>query len=348
VPEQVSLILQGTTESSVTAYSVLANAARTEAYERAIFIAPFMTEQGVQMLNEVARLAGSEALLWIVGLDGAITSPQALAALTSFVPHAEQFGWCQDREYPTLHAKVYILRHVQPRKTVLYVGSANATYPGLSENIEAGILRVATGQDSSNVDLEMDTWIESLRKSPCCIELTTTEKERYSRHYHPVRGRGKKVSHVVGGEERPRSSAVPQGEKTWIEVAVRGGSANQIEICKDMATFFTRGQSVERVDFELVDAATGIGFANNSYRFRHRNVGYRVEVNTDLAKTLDLQAAAGRRDIVLFERTHSPSVYIISLYPARSQERQHLIDVGEQEGRVRSTTKAPGGRLYYL
>lgn len=342
------LVLQGTSDAERTAYSVLMNAGRAERYDEAVFIAPFVTEQGARMLNEVARTSEVHELFWLVGLDGVITSPKALDALATSVTDAVQLGWQQDLNYPYLHAKVFALRRKHPRKTFLYIGSANATEGGLANNAEAGTVTVRDGSAAAKLDRELDKWLASLQSMPCCVVLTPQEKERYARRYRPPRGRGKRVVRIVGAEDRPQAAAVPQGARTWIEVAVRGGSGNQIEICKDMAVFFTEGLAVDRVDFGLVDAATGISYPDNAYRFRAGNVGYRVEVNTDLARALDLRAASERRDIIVFFRTGSPSVFRIELYPARSERARDLIMTGEAEGRVHETKRGPRGRRYYL
>lgn len=260
----------------------------------------------------------------------------------------QQLGWLQNTGHPVLHAKVYILKR-RRQKTILYIGSANATQAGLINNIEAGIFIDYEGYNAVTLNQELSAWIDELKSLSCCVELTQAEKDKYANRYRPAHGFEKKLNQIVGAKENTRTLVIPKGKCTWIELAVRGGSNNQIEICKDMAKFFTKGKNeIERTDFVLVDARTGIRYPGNSYRFRSGNAGYRVEVNTDLSRTLDLRSASERRDIILFEKTQSRNVYLVELYPSRSQQTRALIKKGVQEERVYKTTKSAKGRFYYL
>jgi len=114
-----------------------------------------------------------------------------------------------------------------------------------------------------------------------------------------------------------------------------------------MATFFMRGRLRERVNFELVDGASGRVYPDNAYRFREGNQGYRVEVDTDLARSLDLVNASRRSDIVLFRRI-GPNRYVIELHPSRTPAARELIQAGVAEGRVHLTVPGARGRRYYL
>lgn len=155
-------------------------------------------------------------------------------------------------------------------------------------------------------------------------------------------------SRIMGTERRVVRGVGPYGTYAWIECAVRGGSGQQIEICKDMSTFFTAGRSIDRVDFDLTDGSTGVTYTRNAYRYRSGNMGYRVEVNTDLGRALDLGSASRNRDIVLFQRSKREDTLIIRLLPNDSPEARGLIEAAEQGGRLKSTTSGQGGRLYYV
>src|SRR5262245_30477778 len=167
--EQVQIVLQGTPDSERTAYSVLANAAREATFTEAIFITPFVTQEGARMLNGIADEAEAKTRLWIAGLDGAITTPEALEEITTSAG-VTALGWRQTRSGQCLHAKVFALRSQRPKRLVLYVGSANATQGGLAENVEAGTLWTLTGLPADQLSQECDKWIEELKQAPVCIQ----------------------------------------------------------------------------------------------------------------------------------------------------------------------------------
>lgn len=349
MPERTSLVLQGTPESETTAYSVLANAAREDTFSDAVFVAPFVTQVGVRMLNAIAQDAEVHRLLWLVGLDGAITSPAALNEVAG-LDIATLWGCANDGSCPPLHAKLFALRRRSPSAVIMYVGSANATQGGLMENIEAGILIEASGTHADRLAAQVDAWISDVLVSSRFAELSPRELDAYRARYRRPQGLVRRVSRVVGalGRRPTARSVVPRGDRTWIEIAVRGGSGNQIEICKTMAPFFTRGASTDRVDFDLIDGASGIPYDRNAYRFRSGNAGYRIEVNTDLARALDLRSASQRRDIISFERTSRPHEYIVRVHPARAAATRRMIDEGRRAGRVGKTIEGPSGRQYYV
>jgi hypothetical protein len=324
--ESMAMVLQGTKVSESTAYSALANAARDAVYDEALFVSPFVTKQGVIMLNAITEDAEAKKVHWIVGLDGVITTPAALEAIAESPLTASLRGWTQSFREPSLHAKIYMLIRRSPLEIFLYVGSANATGDGLSQNIEAGIFWGCSGKKALSLRHEVNSWLEEIRSSSNCNLLDQAQRLSYAKKYKKPRRSAKRVAHVVGvGNLESGSQVESHGDYTWIEVAVRGGSSNQIEICKDMASFFKNGRFTDRRDFELIEKSTGKIYPNNSYRFRIGNFGHRIEVNTDLARSINLQAASQRHDIVLFRKTKSPTQFILEVYPAKARNTQNLI-----------------------
>lgn len=347
--DSLVLVLQGTPTSESTCYSVLADISRADAYEEAYFVTPFVTEQGVRMLTDIAKQAEVKRTHWIVGLDGIITTPAALQTIAHSLPTTSLRGWHQSPNHPTLHAKVYFLFRRSPPELVLYVGSSNATQGGLAENVEAGAFLVSERKNALQLVRRLREWLRQLTASPNCALLNERRLRRYAASYRrPQRAASRRLARVVGAERRAVPPHEPDGAYTWIEVAVRGGSSNQIEICKDMAPFFTTRKGADRVDFRLVDRSTGLMYSNNSYRFRSGNFGHRIEVNTELARALNLETAANRRDIVLFRRTRFPARYLVELHAAKAKATQNLIRSGKREGRVDLTTSGLGGRRFYI
>jgi hypothetical protein len=347
--EVMAMVLQGTKLSESTAYSVMANGARKAVYDEALFVSPFVTTQGVHMLNSITEDAEVKKVHWIVGLDGVITTPEALKAIAESPLTKTLTGWIQSFKKPSLHAKIYMLIRRSPLAIFMYVGSANATGDGLSENIEAGIFWACGGKKALSLRQEVNSWVEEIRSSSNCNLLDPAQRLSYAKRYKKPKRFAKRIAHVVGvGNLESGTQVEAHGDYTWIEVAVRGGSSNQIEICKDMASFFTNGRITDRHDFELIEKSTGKIYSNNSYRFRIGNFGHRIEVNTDLARSINFQAASQRHDIVLFRKTKSPTQFILEVYPAKARNTEKLISKGEQQNRVKRTIPGPGGRKYYI
>jgi hypothetical protein len=348
VPNPQQIILQGTEDAETSAYSALSNAARTHKFDEAIFIAPFVTKEGVRRLNAIAEDAEVTRIQWLVGLDGVITTPSALRAIADSALTARLRGWTQSGEQRALHAKTYMLVARRPFRVVLYIGSANATGDGLALNIEAGVLFTAVGDDARHLHAEMFKWFDVLCALPACSVMNDEDIRRYSGRYQKPRFKIKRLARLVGVEREPPAQTRPLRTQTWIELAVTGGSGNQIEICKPMAPFFTGGNEIDSVDFDLVDERTGRVYSGNGYRLRPANAGHRVEVNTELAREFDLRSASERQDIVLFRKTDSRARLIVELHPAKATSTQEMIRQGEDQGRIHRTVPGPTGRLYYI
>jgi hypothetical protein len=346
IPQQI--ILQGTEDAETSAYSALSNVARTHKFDEAIFIAPFVTKEGVRRLNAIAEDAEVARIQWLVGLDGVITTPSALRAISESALTSRLRGWTQSGDQRALHAKTYMLIARRPYRVALYIGSANATGDGLALNIEAGVLFTVDGPDARELHAEMSAWFDVLCALPACSPLNDEDIQRYAGRYRKPRFKIKRLARVVGVEREPPAQIRPHRTLTWIELAVTGGSANQIEICKPMVPFFTGANERDSVDFDLVDERTGRVYSGNGYRLRAANAGHRVEVNTELARELDLRSASKRRDIVLFRKTDSPGRLIIELHPAKAAATRELIQEAQDQGRIHRTVPGPTGRLYYM
>jgi hypothetical protein len=348
VPNSRQIILQGTEDAEASAYSALSNVARIHKFDDAIFISPFVTKEGVRRLHAIAEDAEVARIQWLVGLDGVITTPSALRAISESVLTSGLTGWTQSGDQRSLHAKTYMLTARRPYRVALYVGSANATGDGLAFNIEAGVLFTSDGDDARELHAQMSAWFEALCSLPACSQLNDADLQRYAGRYQKPRFKIKRLARVVGVESDPPTQVRPRATVTWIELAVTGGSANQIEICKTMVPFFTDGAERDSVDFELVDERTGRAYPDNRYRLRPANAGHRVEVNTELAREFDLRSASKRRDIVLFRKTDSPGRLIIELHPAKAAATQALIQQAQDQGRISRTVPGPSGRVYYI
>lgn len=341
------LILQGTPEARGTAYTFLLSAARAETFDEAFFVTPFVTRRGAEMLIGIAEAAEVELIDWIVGLDETITAPDALRLVARSAGTRSLRGWTTSPIAPSLHAKVYLMFGRHPNRVLGYIGSANATEGGLSSNIEAGFLVKMRDDFARRLRTEVHRWLGNLAQSPRCIVLGDRELADYARRFRTTR-EGGKIGAVIGvRRERPISRRTT-GDYAWIELAVRGGSSNQIEICRDMATFFTGVEDRDRVEFSLVDQLTGQLFEDNAYRFRGGNSGHRVEVNTGFSRLHNLIEASRRRDIIVFRKSPTPDRYVVEIYPADRAATRALIAQGEQEGRVRRTIAGQRGRNYYV
>jgi hypothetical protein len=334
-----------------TTFAALESLANTGEYNEAILVSAFATVRGVDSIAKVFKAADIRRVHWLIGLDGAVTQPKALSLVTALPITKNAFGWQANDQRPSLHAKVFGFWNVKAFKSALYVGSANLTLGGLFSNVEAGSLSVTSGTNARAAIKDVDKWFSGLAKG---AELLTESIIRdYAGRFRPIRRTSRALERTIVGEDGKPDEPTAEltdvaSNQAWIQVAVTGGSANQIEICRDMAQFFTGATEGGQVDFVLVHGKTNTAFENNWYRFRSGNTGFRVEVNTDLARLMDLRGADSRRDLVVFTRTNRAGTYQIDLVPFNSRQGQQLYAAADRAGRLRRTTSGPSGRWYAL
>lgn len=306
-------------------------------------MSPFVTEDGVNLIGSIADAAQSKSVRWVVGLDGFLTTPQSLVSILKDPRVVDPVAWIQQDSDLSLHSKVYVLKNSRPFRIAVYIGSSNATGTGLTTNVEAGVILSARGGVGRELDSTCASFLEAIIVSRAARVLNETEIAKYRKIYRPFRARRRSLGRIVGTDARSETGAT-----AWIEVAVRGGSSNQLEICRRMVPYFLGTQIMERRALTLVDRNTGTSYTGNAYRFREGNFGHRVEFNTRLARKLRLSRAAQERNIVRFHRTLERGTFLVDIVPKRSRLARELRATARRDGRLFRTIGGPGGREYFV
>jgi hypothetical protein len=342
-----TLILQGVGASRHVTHEALLEMVQQCPYSEFTVVSPFLTEDGVRLLLEIADAGKVELVRWIVGLDGVVTTPAGLRLVLQDTRTAKPAAWLQWEPIPALHSKLYCLKNNKPFRIALYVGSANATGAGLKTNVEIGTIIRAIGKKAREIDTELNNFLNQLALSSAMVELNTDLVNRYQKRFKPFRGRHA-LPKILGvmSFTKPLRLVVPS--VAWIEIAVRGGSSNQLEICGHMSMFFRQNDKETRRDIRLIDRRSGKLFSGNAYRFRHGNFGHRIEFNTTLSRDLQLLGAAQKRDLVRFEKSTSPDTYIVDVIPATSKIAKSLRKKAKLANRLYRTIPGKGGRDYYI
>lgn len=345
------LVFQGGGLQGHVTHIVLLDVVRQFPYAEVSVISPFVSDDGVRVMLRIADAAKAERINWLVGLDGSVTSPRALTSIISDPRTAEPLAWNQTTAGHSLHCKVYFFKSRRPLRVVMYVGSANVTGAGLTSNVEAGAIFVAKSSQARELDRVFQSFRDGLQTNACVQTINHQVITEYSRNFRPARGRRRIISKIVGNTVPIVAGPTRSSDFAWIEVAVRGGSGNQMEICQHMAPHFlrgTNGQIKSRRQLVLIDRRTGISYDGNEYRFRTANTGYRVEFNTELARRIGLAAAATRRDFVRFQRTPKSDTFVVDVVPTGSQAANQMRAAARAEGRLFRTIAGPKGREYFV
>ena len=345
------LVFQGAGLSGHVTHAVLLDVVRQFPYESVSIISPFVTYDGVRALLSIMDGARAERINWLIGLDGSVTTPKALTSIIEDPRTDAPLAWIQAIAGHSLHCKVYYFESLRPLRVVMYVGSANVTAAGLTSNVEAGAIFVYRASQARELKGIFKSFIDGLRVDPCVQALDHGTITDYRRTFRPLRGRRRALDRVVGATMPIVEAPTHSSDFAWIEAAVRGGSGNQMEICQKMAPYFLQGTGAgvnTRRQLIFIDRNTGVSYTGNEYRFRTANTGYRVEFNTELARTISLAEAAKRRDIVRFQRTSQNDTFVVDVVSADSQAAEQMRAAARTEGRLSRTITGPKGREYFL
>lgn len=114
---------------------------RAKSFDRVDVAAAYATKQGIRALEHV--LGGPPPVSrWVVGLDDAITQPEAIAYLATLA--GAQLHVAKLTPERRFHPKLYHFWQADtPDRSLLVVGSANLTDRGMQKNAEAAVLVVS-------------------------------------------------------------------------------------------------------------------------------------------------------------------------------------------------------------
>ena len=323
------LLLQSPSNGNVM-YAALSQLVTDAAYSRVRTAMAFASLGGVSLL--LALLAERSTPLStsiVVGLDGYITEPRAIELLM-----AKFSGGIRCLESPEpetmFHAKTYCFDDERRCGQVAFlIGSSNLSSAGLIKNREAGLLlRLDTNEvDSARGVWEswwQQTWTVASPATPALVAEYATRFRRSSRPPAPDRKSGE--------TEEQGQTAIGTATELWLGVQVTGGASNQLELPREVVSFFQIDPTDQDSRRQIVLTNAGMTWNNSFMAYYVRNGMWRINLDTDIpevaARTL------GDRFIRL-RRTAQPDTYEFRVSTANSIQALRTASIAL--GNVRTT-----------
>lgn len=237
---KVNLIAQGS--GGTTLEKALRDAKQGSGLDRLDVAVAYATKQGILTLQKA--LGGfPDQTRWVVGLDDAITQPEALTFLISLPGSELRFAALGPKR--RFHPKVYCLWHsTDLTKGLSAVGSGNMTQHGLRENGEAAVLLTA----HSEID------VKALKKHWNSLwalgeKANQADLDAYAIQYKKAKAARKKMADAGDTPPVPDDSepilAVPAFDGTvesasvaWTDFGKAMGNGRELEVPSALMAYF--------------------------------------------------------------------------------------------------------------
>lgn len=348
---QVRLIAQGTQEATLE--GALADAAAAGDFDRLDVAVAYATKQGLLTLK--GALGGfPDKSRWVVGLDDAITQPEALTYLTNLPGARLRLAQlAPDRRF---HPKLYCLRNsANDAIAVSAIGSGNMTLRGLRRNGEAAVLLTAESTvDASALKAQWKT-LWSLGD-----DATQPVIQAYADAYQKAKKQRAKVVDLGVAPPEPEPDApVPvvaifdgnpaSATIAWTEGGSPSAGGRDLEFPRAMMPFFRLNASPVHKRFRMANGQVFL----LTFTMRADNQMWRLMFSRDAIFAgigrENLRPVAGtsnRSDLaVVFERSGSGADYDVRLLPIGSAPYNALVARSHAIGVV-DRTRNPGGRNF--
>lgn len=238
---KITLVAQGADEGTLEA--ALSTAAAANAFDRLDVAVAYATKQGILTLGTALGGFPTKSR-WIVGLDDAITQPEALDFLLALQGAKLRVAALSPQR--RFHPKLYSLARSDDAASRLNaVGSGNMTLRGLRHNGEAAVLLAA--ESSAEANLLKAQW-ETLWSLG--VEPTTSRLNEYAAIYAKAKKERKKIVDLgVAPPEPPPDASVPavlNGDAatatySWLDVGSATAQGREVELPRAMVPYFGVG-----------------------------------------------------------------------------------------------------------
>lgn len=203
---RVQVVAQGGAKRLSIAAAIKAHV-RANPFDSAEIAAAYVTVQGIKALTTILGTPPTQSR-WIVGLDDAISQPDAIKLLIK-LPGAE-VRVAKLSPKRRFHPKVYRFWDAgKANEAVLVIGSGNLTERGLHENAEAAVLLTSEGPADAAVGAELFSELWALGYTPTEADLAA-----YAKRYEAAKRQRKAVEESNDSPPEPAigagvSSAIP-------------------------------------------------------------------------------------------------------------------------------------------
>ena len=304
---QAELFLQSPGANSAT-YIALYGLVCNAAYTRMRTAIAFASRNGVSLLAEaITARPQSLSTDLVVGLDGRITEPRAIEELSSLFPG--RVRCFESREVDTMfHAKTFCFDDEQEEgQFALLVGSSNLSAAGLLKNREGGLLLKLDAGEAHVSRCDWETWWGQIWSSaqPVTAALIADYAGKYRRSRRLL------APDRISGRRREQARVnIRNANELWLEVgAITGGSSNQLEIPREVVTFFRIDPNRFQTRRQIVFTHAGHRWASNLMAYYMRNGMWRINLDTSIP---EVSARMLRGLFVRFSRTEVPDTYEFS------------------------------------
>lgn len=290
---------------------------------------------------------------WIIGLDDAISQPEALKYLLNKKNTEVRIA----KMTPTkrFHPKLYcIWSSMNNSRFISAIGSGNMTLNGLRNNGEVAVLLSAETEDEA-YDLRSQ-WLAMWKLGNPLTEKIITE---YSKQYKQGASQRKKLSdagisppepdpHDFVGEESEFDGDPSKASIAWLEAGSASAGGRDLEFPKQMMPFFRLQKSPSQKVFEMKPGA----LHNLTFTKRLDNQMWRLLFSNDAIQDCvgrnNLRPLTGgnRSDLaIVFLRTNGKCDFQVRMLPIDGAAFKKLVKQSESVNGLFST-RNPGGRSY--
>ena len=344
------LVAQGEPNGSTLAGAIKA-ALTGKNLDRLDVAVAYATRSGLTALRNAAD-GFPEVSRWVVGLDDAITQPEALDDLLILPGAAVRLASlsAQGRRF---HPKIYCFwSNLDAGACVCVIGSANMTLHGLNRNSETAVILVAENADDANT-------LKSGWNSMWTLgEDATVESVEVYREFHAkarkAKRRMEKIGAVLIQPEAEEPISLFDGNPAtatvaWTEGASPSAGGRDLEFPRKLIPFFNLGGSPST---KMIRMPNGHVFPL-TFTMRDDNQMWRLMFSRD-----SISAAVGRESLrpvdggsnrsdlaIVFSRAKAPADYDVRMVLIGSDEHQKLIDQSK-EVKGLDRTRDPGGRCF--
>lgn len=320
------LVAQGN-ELSPTLSKALREETRSPDFDRLDVAVAYATLQGVRAFEQAIG-GGKPTSRWVVGLDDAVTQPEALEYLSALPGASVRVAEMSPQR--RFHPKVYRVWSSSKKDIcVSAIGSGNMTLNGLRKNGEAAVLLISDSDEDS--DSLYEHWNEFWNQGK---DVTKEIIDKYKKKYAFSKKQRKKISDAGLSPEEPDAEAPVEEESdydgnpasarvAWLDAGSAPAGGRDLEFPRDMVPFFRlRKSPSERV----LETANGSRFALK-FTERRDNGMWRLLLSSDAIRAAvgreNLRPIAGgnRSDLaVVFARTGAGADYALSIIPIGGNE----------------------------
>jgi len=291
---------------------------------------------------------------WVVGLDDAISQPEALEYIEKL--SGSKLRVVKLTPSRRFHPKMYLLWSSSEKgNAAAAIGSGNMTVNGLRKNGEVAV--ILTAEAAKEADALKKQWREmwNLGHSPTVQELAD-----YKELYKKAKKQRKKVAEIGAAPPEPDASEVVGEEPTfdgspksatiaWLEVGSANAGGRDLEFPKAMMPYFALSASKEKRKFVTVDGQEhALVFTkreqNDMWRLMFNSASIQSAANRTTMRPV---SGASRSDLaVVFRKLPGTKKFKIQLLKITGPEFKSIVKQSKSIDAQFVTRNGPGGRRF--